>query len=114
MNQSVVFRWSPLRIASLRHSVPSDATDTDALGQWDMVAALLRVAETDATVSPRASELDLRRWVRRLRPSGAADRRFPVATSRKTMIKADLDRLRRELEAAFAGACETCVLAIAG
>jgi hypothetical protein len=99
MNQLVGRRWSSMRFDLLRHSVPSNIRDSDEFAQWDQVALRLRDSDADASWSP-VLRFDLRRRSRRLGASRAAGLSLSLVASRKAKIKANLGRLKRELEAA--------------
>ncbi|HVC94607.1 MAG TPA: hypothetical protein VND64_12990 [Pirellulales bacterium] len=109
MNRSVGGRPVSSRLVSRRLTLHAD----DELDQWDRLALRLHNAVPLSVRSPVTRDLDHRQWARRLRPSRPLGPRSDLAPLRKSMVKADLSRLKRELEAAIARGCEACVLAIA-
>jgi hypothetical protein len=114
MKRSVGRRWVSLRLDPQcpmvqRHMVHDDA---DELAQWDQLALRLHDS-APLSRSRMTTDIDGRHRVQRLRANRAVGLRSVSAPLRKSMIKADLRRLKRQLEAAVARGCEACVLAIA-
>jgi len=111
MNRSVGRRLVSLRLLDSRPLAVRD--DADELAQWDRLARRLHDAATFSAHSPMTTDLDHRHRKRPLRSSRDVGRRSASAPSRKSRIKTDLRRLKREFEAAVARGREACILAIA-
>jgi hypothetical protein len=114
MNQSVGRRWVSLRLdpGCLTVHGLTVHDDGDVLDQWDQLALRLHGSAPHSR-SSMTTDIDQRHRVRRPRPNRAVGQRSVSAPLRKSVIKADLRRLKRQLEAVVARGCEACVLAIA-